>query len=902
MKHKLKIFVVYSLLNDAPLTPDTVFSTLALTTLLYQPLLTLPTLAKYLVEALSSTTRIEHFLSLKEFNQHPMVCNSEDGFVNEKFEMNDGKRTNSTSLYTTDVSAMQSIDSYVLGHLVQDHISLEIKNGFFSWENNQAADLVNINIKFRTGTLTMIIGSIGSGKSSIISALLGEMYTISGTVLSAKYSRMAYAAQKPWLQNASIKDNIVFGERFNSNRYNAVVGACALNDDLHNLPGGDMTEIGENGINLSGGQKQRISVARALYSMSDIVLLDDPLSALDAHVGEHVMEKAIFDFLRKEDRTVILVTHQIQHLEYADEIVFMENGKISHKGNLAEIRETNKELYRQWEMMVSTISDSEGDNDNNCGLETTQKCVSKESLQKLTKKEGTTLISEEKRNIGTISRDVIFSYARAIKLPLVGVLLILFLLQIAANVASNLWLSTWSHSEQESANTTVKIWMSLNGLLALFVQLATVILVNAIISPYFILLMIPIALVTAVSIDYGVGLPRDLKRMDSITLSPVLAQFTETFVGLPTIRAYRAEKRFQKCMLNKLDKNTLCQLYYARSLQWIGWRFSIIGMFLVLVIGMGALLISVYGNFKPSEMGLSITIGLIGSQFLGALMPYMVDITSYVNGVERVVQYTHLATENYQGFITPPGNWPYNGTISITNMSARYSDCSLAVLKNVNVRIPAHAKVGICGRTGCGKSSLTLALLRMIDVFKGRITIDGIDIAEVPLLTLRSRLSIIPQDPVLFCGTIRFNLDPDNKYSSVDLWNALEIAQLKECVRTMDGQLDAMVTEGGDNFSTGQIQLFCLARAFLRESKILIMDEATSSVDYKTDVILQNVISEAFADKTVLTIAHRVTTILNSDIVLVLSDGKLLEYDTPSNLLAKNDSMFASLVNKTTNI
>ncbi|XP_077867953.1 ATP-binding cassette sub-family C member 9-like [Saccoglossus kowalevskii] len=648
----LTMFAVYSQLDTEPLTPDVVFTTLVLINFLSQPLFVMPSFAKYTIDMVAATKRLAHFLSVDEIEGNAEHRSIVDGRMDsgclheltEEYEMNTIEMKPTTPLvqrvqrhnYQTTHEINQLPITATAGHIETD-VAIEIVNGYFSWgRSTYEAVLNNINVKIKTGTLTIVVGKIGTGKSSLVSAILGEMNTISGSVtFNGRDNRIAYVAQKAWLQNASLRDNILFGETYVRERYNTVLQVCALNADLRSLPGGDMTEIGERGINMSGGQKHRICLARALYSNTDVVILDDPLSALDVHVSTHIMENAILGYLREQQRTVILVTHQIQHLEHANQVLVMENGQIIKKGDLREIRSHNIEMYRQWKELISTISESENENENE-------------------------LVT--KKDLGL--------YSGTFKAP------------------------------------------------------------------------------------------------------------------------------------------------------------------------------------KPCT-------------------------------------------------VSPPNNWPSRGSINIQNITARYAIGLDPVLTNVSVKIRPGEKVGICGRTGSGKSSLTLTLLRMIDIIEGRIIIDGIDISKISVLTLRRRMSIIPQDPVLFCGTLRFNLDPEEKYGDQDLWNALEIAQLKDCVLEMDEQLDTIVTDGGDNISTGQRQLICLARAFLRKSRILIMDEATASVDFETDATLQAVIATAFSDKTVLTIAHRISTILDSDTVLVLSEGRVVEYGTPQKLLRKDGGMFASLVNNT---
>nr|XP_006820254.1 PREDICTED: ATP-binding cassette sub-family C member 9-like [Saccoglossus kowalevskii] len=793
----LTMFAVYSQLDTEPLTPDVVFTTLVLINFLSQPLFVMPSFAKYTIDMVAATKRLAHFLSVDEIEGNAEHRSIVDGRMDsgclheltEEYEMNTIEMKPTTPLvqrvqrhnYQTTHEINQLPITATAGHIETD-VAIEIVNGYFSWgRSTYEAVLNNINVKIKTGTLTIVVGKIGTGKSSLVSAILGEMNTISGSVtFNGRDNRIAYVAQKAWLQNASLRDNILFGETYVRERYNTVLQVCALNADLRSLPGGDMTEIGERGINMSGGQKHRICLARALYSNTDVVILDDPLSALDVHVSTHIMENAILGYLREQQRTVILVTHQIQHLEHANQVLVMENGQIIKKGDLREIRSHNIEMYRQWKELISTISESENENEN--------ELVTKKDLGLYSgtfkAPKPSTLVEDESSPVG-VGWYMVYLYLRALKLPRVGVLVLVILLTIVTYVFLNMWISNWSQAGQDSLNETKSFCDNLSVLLGAITVLAGTYALNAIISPYFILLMIPVAVIS------------------------------------------------------------------------------------------------------------------VGTNMLNLILIFIIDVLSFFNGIERVLEYANMTPEELEGTVSPPNNWPSRGSINIQNITARYAIGLDPVLTNVSVKIRPGEKVGICGRTGSGKSSLTLTLLRMIDIIEGRIIIDGIDISKISVLTLRRRMSIIPQDPVLFCGTLRFNLDPEEKYGDQDLWNALEIAQLKDCVLEMDEQLDTIVTDGGDNISTGQRQLICLARAFLRKSRILIMDEATASVDFETDATLQAVIATAFSDKTVLTIAHRISTILDSDTVLVLSEGRVVEYGTPQKLLRKDGGMFASLVNNT---
>ncbi|XP_038068240.1 ATP-binding cassette sub-family C member 8-like [Patiria miniata] len=423
----------------------------------------------------------------------------------------------------------------------------------------------------------------------------------------------------------------------------------------------------------------------------------------------------------------------------------------------------------------------------------------------------------------------------------------------------------------------------------------TAILVNSIVSPIFILVMLPVFICYILLQRYYITTSRELQRLDSITKSPIYAHFSESLTGLSTIRAYRDEKRFKNHLLDSIDNNTLAHLYANTCNRWLGIRLDAVGNLTVFIAGLTALIVAVTSDLEPSYVGLALAYSLSAANMLNWFIRQTSLIEMQMNAVERIKYYSEIPTENYQGEL-PKAEWPDQGAVSVDNISVRYAEKLDPVLQNISVDIQPGQKIGICGRTGSGKSSLTLALFRIVDTFKGKVLIDNVDIASLPLDHLRLKLSIIPQDPILFSGSIRFNLDPHGKCSEDELWTALDIAQLKAVVSELDTGLDSKVAEGGDNFSMGQRQLFCLARAFLRKSRILILDEATASIDMETDDIVQKVLAEEFSDRTILVIAHRVTTILDADRILVLNEGAIVEYDTPQNLLAQEDSQFASFV------
>ncbi|XP_026534033.1 ATP-binding cassette sub-family C member 9-like [Notechis scutatus] len=412
---------------------------------------------------------------------------------------------------------------------------------------------------------------------------------------------------------------------------------------------------------------------------------------------------------------------------------------------------------------------------------------------------------------------------------------------------------------------------------------------------YFLLALLPLGVAFYFIQKYFRVASKDLQELDDSTQLPLLCHFSETTEGLTTIRAFRHEPRFKQRMLELTDTNNIAYLFLSAANRWLEVRTDYVGAFIVLT----AAVASISDRSSSGLVGLGLLYALTITNYLNWVVRNLADLEVQMGAVKKVNSFLNMESENYEGTIDisqVPKDWPQEGEIKIENLCVRYENNLKPVLKHVKAYIKPGQKVGICGRTGSGKSSLSLAFFRMVDIFDGRIIIDGIDIAKLPLDLLRSRLSIILQDPILFSGSIRFNLDPECKCTDDTLWEALEIAQLKNMVKVLPGGLDAVVTEGGENFSVGQRQLFCLARAFVRKSSILIMDEATASIDMATENILQKVVMTSFADRTVVTIAHRVHTILTADMVIVMKRGVILENDTPENLLAQEDSIFASFV------
>ncbi|XP_071807652.1 ATP-binding cassette sub-family C member 9-like [Asterias amurensis] len=1028
-------FGLYYTLEGEPLTPDIMFPSISLFQGMSGSLMLLPSAIMFAINAIISHGRIKKFLGAPEVEdkvkgRQKMVTlaardTCHDGEHRhdttmrlQKAAQQEGDGKYGTFNEETELKPAKPLPPPTPTPTLPDNLVIKITDATLTWEDPSTPVLKNINLEIETGKLTAIVGEIGSGKSSIVSSMLGEIKLVSGDITwRSDKNKVAYANQKAWLINASLKENIVFGSKYNEQRYQMTIAACGLRQDIDMLPSGDKTEIGEKGINLSGGQKQRVSVARAVYSDTQVVILDDPMSALDVHVGTQVFHEAIKNYLIVEQgRSVVLVTHQTHFLPEVDYVVVLKNGSIMQQGTPAEIQRDSPQLYKGWvdagvaaKAEAPDMSDAAGEDQGiDKDIQALRKQISErekeirfrkasrmsrassifeddEDLDDLFPAEecvdeeegdGSKLIHAEERNKGSISWRVYLYYLQAIGPKVVILGFVVFLINFLLSTYSNYWISNWSEAGLEpnitqeevetlseyyltgyaiisvtsavvvylfSATTflssliagqnihervlknvtqspmrffdTTPIGRILNRFstdtkmvdqtigytLAQTLQFASItvigLLINAINAPIFIIGIIPITILYLFVTVYYISTTRELKRLESINMSPVYSHFSETLSGLSTIRAYNKQACFAGAAMDKINTSALTCLFRQGSNFWLQFRLGVIGAGIVGMAGTAAITTFFSGGIDISLVGLSISLSLYSSQLLMQTVSQSAELEMQMNAIERLKYFANLEIEKQEGVFQPPDDWPFMGDITVNNLEMRYSKELEPVLQNINIRIKGGEKVGICGRTGSGKSSLMLAFFRLIDRTDGALYIDGVNIDHVPLAVLRQRISIVPQDPTLFTGTIRFNLDPFDKCSDEDIWEAIGIAQLKNTLSNLPNGLESIVTEGGENFSVGQRQLFCVARAFLRKSRILILDEATASIDKDMDAILQDVLFTAFANKTVLTIAHRVSTILNYDTIVVLSAGKLEEWDSPKALLSNPNSMFSSLVN-----
>uniref|UniRef100_A0A2K6SME0 ATP-binding cassette sub-family C member 8 n=1 Tax=Saimiri boliviensis boliviensis TaxID=39432 RepID=A0A2K6SME0_SAIBB len=1001
-----------SFFKEADFSPSVAFASLSLFHILVTPLFLLSSVVRSTVKALVSVQKLSEFLSSAEIREEQCAPRepTPQGPAS-KYQAVPLKVVNRKRPAREDcrglTGPLQSLVASTDGDA--ENCCVQIMGGYFTWTPDGIPTLSNITIRVPQGQLTMIVGQVGCGKSSLLLAALGEMQKVSGAVFwkgkppfnhllkretgtdsdIRKRGPVAYASQKPWLLNATVEENIIFEGPFNKQRYKMVIEACSLQPDIDILPHGDQTQIGERGINLSGGQRQRISVARALYQHANVVFLDDPFSALDIHLSDHLMQAGILELLRDDKRTVVLVTHKLQYLPHADWIIAMKDGTIQREGTLKDFQRSECQLFEHWKTLMNR-QDQELEKETVTERKATEppqglpRAMSSRDglLQDEEEEEEEAAESEEDDNLSSMlhQRAEIPWRACAKYLSSAGILLLSLLvfsqlLKHMVLVGIDYWLAKWTDSaltltpaarncslSQECAlDQTVyamvfTVLCSLGIVLCLVTSVtvewtglkvakrlhrsllnriilapmrffettplgsilnrfssdcntidqhipstleclsrSTLLCVSALavisyVTPVFLVALLPLAIVCYFIQKYFRLASRDLQQLDDTTQLPLLSHFAETVEGLTTIRAFRYEARFQQKLLEYTDSNNIASLFLTAANRWLEVRMEYIGACVVLIAAVTSISNSLHRELSAGLVGLGLTYALMVSNYLNWMVRNLADMELQLGAVKRIHGLLKTEAESYEGLLAPsliPKNWPDQGKIQIQNLSVRYDSSLKPVLKHVNALISPGQKIGICGRTGSGKSSFSLAFFRpAVTAFP----------SKLPLHTLRSRLSIILQDPVLFSGTIRFNLDPERKCSDSTLWEALEIAQLKLVVKALPGGLDAIITEGGENFSQGQRQLFCLARAFVRKTSIFIMDEATASIDMATENILQKVVMTAFADRTVVTIAHRVHTILSADLVIVLKRGAILEFDKPEKLLSRKDSVFASFV------
>ncbi|KAE8665478.1 ABC transporter C family member 4 [Hibiscus syriacus] len=834
-------------------------------------------------------------------------------------------------------------------------VAVEIKDGSFSWDDeNGELVLKNINLEIKKGELAAIVGTVGSGKSSVLASVLGEMHKISGKVKLC--GTTAYVAQSSWTQNGTIEDNILFGSPMNREKYREVIRVCCLEKDLEMMEFGDQTEIGERGINLSGGQKQRIQLARAVYQDCDTYLLDDVFSAVDAHTGSDIFKECVRGILK--EKTILLVTHQVDFLHNVDLILVMRDGMITQSGKyndlldsgmdfgaLVAAHESAMELVQAGNTMpgensprisksprgVSNIGEAANGEHNSQDDSKSDKGDSRlikdergrpvKSVCMCIKCTALRLLAAERAPSFNPSRFIsVYGIIAAVSVVLIAIRAFFItvmglktaqiffsqILQSILHAPMSFFDTTPSgrilnRASTDQTNVDIFIPFIMGIAISMYVTLLSIFIITCQYAWPTIFLIIPLGWLNYWYRGYYLATSRELTRLDSITNAPVIHHFSESISGVMTIRAFRKEDMFCQENINGVNSSLRMNFHNFSSNEWLGFRLELFGS-IVLCLSTMFMIFLPSSIVRPENVGLSLSYGLSlnGVLFWAIYMSCFVE--NRMVSVERIKQFSRIQPEaawHIQDRLPPP-NWPAHGNVELKDLQVRYRPSTPLVLKGITLSINGGEKIGVVGRTGSGKSTLIQVFFRLVEPTGGKIIIDGIDICMLGLHDLRSRFGIIPQEPVLFEGTVRSNIDPVGQFSDEEIWKSLERCQLKDVVTSKPDKLDSLVVDNGDNWSVGQRQLLCLGRVMLKRSRLLFMDEATASVDSQTDAIIQKIIREDFAACTIISIAHRIPTVMDCDRVLVVDAGKAKEFDKPSRLLER-PTLFAALVKEYAN-
>ncbi|CAJ1947895.1 unnamed protein product [Cylindrotheca closterium] len=921
------IFMVQVFVLEEPLTPRKVYTTLTLSNILHLTLTKqIPNAVMTLSECYVSCKRIQEFLELPE----------------------------------NDPGERQAVPDGSGGTI------LSLKNASFDWEvpaanGNALADsksstvaLHSITLSFDAGNLYCIMGKVGCGKSALIQALAGELYLQSGSI-ERNFSSLAYTAQDPWIMNGSIRDNIVMGKKWDKDWYQKVVDACGLRQDLQEFQNGDTTIVGDRGIQISGGQRARIGLARAFYRDAQVLLLDDPLSAIDSTLSRLIYQNAIQELGTKQGKCIIMATHEKQHVGPNDDCIMLDGGSVTWNGPLDSEHSRLADEFRSSKPENEVIA-----------LETNEMPVGKQAEEQ-----------KETRGTGIVKWKTWSAYGKALG----GTSTLLFFFLFFAITQSTLLVlivevGSWAEASSDSQNTGY--WLSvilgmtaaviflsitraqmtfhlligaskrlhdqmLNSVLrskivffdtnplgrvlnrfsadvgisdetlpltiydfsvGFFMVIGGVVTASVVLP--FILVALPPLLFYFITLrSTFVKTTRELKRIEGIARSPIFAMIGESLHGMSTIRANGCSEYFKSNFEAAHDAHTRAFFSFVAASRWFATRMDILSFTLMATASILAVLFHEQGWFdvNPAVLGLALTILL---QIATTNFPWIVrqsaEIVNQMVAVERVLEFGSLPPEaplNKDDDKKLATAWPDNGSIQAHDLSIRYRESLPLALNKLSFSIPSGARVGVVGRTGSGKSTLVQTLFRLLEAENGSITIDGVDISTVGLHRLRKSISVIPQMPTLFGGcTVRENLDLFGVYSDEAIAQALDRVHMTEAMAKLPDGVSSMVSEGGSNFSVGERQLLCLARAILKQNKILVLDEATASVDKDTDELLHQTLNEAYTEATIIKIAHRLDTVIEDDHVLVLGSGQLQESGSPAELLETNGT-FHTMVEAT---
>ncbi|KAJ3096663.1 Multidrug resistance-associated protein 1 [Physocladia obscura] len=930
--------------------PTTIFPALSFLALLQGISGQLPSYFLNISQAMVSYRRISTFLLAEETNldDAPLIRDASEGkhdaiFYNQTtFSWESVKKTN-----------VNDDGKKTKSKPVGENLELLPTESF----SNDVFKLENITLSIKRGDLVAVVGKTGSGKSSLLSSMAGTMRKTCGK--ATVYGSVSYCPQDPWIFGGTVLENITLLNPNLESSCTDAIQMCSLVKDLNSFSSGIKTHIGEKGINLSGGQKARVALARAIVNDPDIYILDDPLSALDAHVSKAVFEEAIKGPLMKQ-KTVILATHLLQVLPNVDCIVVMEKGRIVQYGTFAELMTNTGGILFSMMKDYHTSLDSKEEVDM-------EKLAVNEKMTTSAVENGAFAL--EDRNMGHVLLSSYKSYLQAIGFTWFIVQIFMVLVLAAGYTAQQLTLSAWTSSYWGLSDTVYLVIYSSLGIIDTIISLVNYaytmlsavnagqyfhdralsglmaapmsfyssqpvgrilnrmttdirtldtrfgfflaaivpqmyasvgILIIACISSWQIIpIIIGLFVALYIVFEYFRRSYRELRRVSLNMLSPLTAHISETLVGIPSILAYKAGKLLIGIQMKKLDDANLGTFLFSSTLYWMTVRFQLIGAVFTFAVA----LLGVSGIMPYSFVGVALTQVITFAPTIQHALMMISNLESSMANVDRLSFYANNIPKEAARYLPKDGNlqtWPTVGSIKIKNLSLAYdSRPDTLVINKISLQISAREKIGVVGRTGSGKSTLMDSFFRLIEAKEGFIEIDGEDISSIGLKKLRTSIQIIPQSPTLFDGTIRSNIDAFGKYTDFDLWNALECVGLKEYVSALSKGLNSTITEGGTNLSAGQRQLLCLTTVLLEKSKILILDESTSSVDGVSDIRIQNLIKTNFNSTTVLSVAHRLNTIAAFDKVLVLENGSVVEFDAPYVLLQKENSTFREMVNAT---
>lgn len=927
------------------LTADIVFPALTYFGRMETPLIIIPIIASYTVDAIEALRRVGKFLRAR------------------------------TSSSAQEAMTSETISVSLKGEFVWEEVASSENNNNDASSAASSEELFQFDLDIPKGSLVAIVGSVGSGKTSLLSGINGELKGRPGSHVLVD-GKIGYCPQQAWIRNCTVRDNVVFDQPFDEERFAKVVTQCALTTDLANFPHGEDTELGEKGIALSGGQKQRISLARMVYFNPDICLMDDPLSAVDAHVGSTLFFDCILEGLLK-DKTRILVTNHLNILPYVDQIIVLEEGRIVERGTYQELlsKDTDfSDLLKKYSTDESEDEDALSESESESESETeTESLVAKKATapdSSLSKKSTTPKAHTDDVREG-VSSKVYWAYASACGgLVFLGLASMFMFFTEFSRILRSLVLRWWTElpaadfvsqtnyyvamyaglallqSLSALSNTVMFVYggyraakliheramariirspMSFfdstpigriltrfskdldvvdsyvaeefNSLIVTFSVIASsIILIGIIRAEMLVVLIIPMFFGYLLQSIFRT-ISRQIQRLNAQNFSPLMSHFSETFAGLTSIRAFGVQTTFFAKHHELVDVANRAPMLNLALRRWVGVRSEIMGAFLVWALGCLCLFLNVASMY--TGMLLSDTLNVI--EYLDWCIKQFAETEMSLMAVERVNHYAtklEVEAEEVISFSRPPADWPQRGHISIKDLVVRYKPTLPPVLKGVSLEIAGGEHVAIVGRTGAGKTSIISALFRLVEPCSGSIIIDGVDICGIGLKDLRSRIAIVPQEPALFSGTLRFNLDPHGRYSDDELWLALERTSMKEAALDLPGRLDGEVQECGQNFSIGQKQLLCLTRALLLKSSIIVMDEATANIDLETDEQIQKTLRENFKQNTLITIAHRINTIIDYDRIIVMDAGEVVEQGPPAVLMSQEDSIFASLASE----